>query len=198
MFNFLYRIFLTFNATFLFLIIYLIKSQTLISIIPKILLDEFPQNLFIYPCILNIISNFILLIIPFLLTGVSLRLISLLEEDNLSEIKDIEPANNAFLPSYLGYFFVALSVPNFETLICIYVILFIFTYYSQTLYFNPIFLIFGYHFYYITSNNNVKIFVISKKEIRTSKQLQFRSLNRITNFTFIDRGKKDGLFDGKN
>ena len=89
------------------------------------------------------------------------------------------------------YFFVALSVPFYETLVFIFTILFIFTYFSQTLYFNPLFLLWGYQFYYITSENNVKIFLISKKCIRSTQGLSFPNLKRINNFTYIDKGGND-------
>lgn len=68
-----------------------------------------------------------------------------------SSIIEVENANNAFLPSYLGYFFVALSVTNFNTLILFSLFYLFFTFLSQTLYFNPLFLLFGYHFYNIST-----------------------------------------------
>ncbi|MEM1484250.1 hypothetical protein V6615_05140 [Oscillospiraceae bacterium PP1C4] len=106
---------------------------------------------------------------------------------------DIEQANNSFLPSYLGYFFVALGVLTTETLWFIYFILFVFTFCSQTMYFNPIFLIFGYQFYNVTTADNIKIFLISRKQIKTTKELVFPTLKRINNFTFIDveKAKED-------
>lgn len=102
---------------------------------------------------------------------------------------EVENANNAFLPSYLGYFFVALSVNHCETLIFVFAILFIFTFLSQTLYFNPLFLFFGYHFYNISTTNKSKLFIISRKAITKVDDLEFPSLKRINNFTFIDRKK---------
>jgi hypothetical protein len=126
-----------------------------------------------------------------IMTGISLLLTRFLSDDSIEgNIKDLEQANNAFLPSYLGYFFVALSVPYFETLIFTFAILFVFTYFSQTLYFNPLFLLWGYQFYYITTENNVKIFIISKRQIRSTQGLNFAKLKRINNFTYIDKGGK--------
>ncbi|GAA4242136.1 hypothetical protein GCM10022292_11270 [Winogradskyella damuponensis] len=111
-----------------------------------------------------------------------------LSKDNIQEasIISIEQANNAFLPSYLGYFFVALSVPYVETLIFVFAILFIFTFLSQTLYFNPLFLVFRYHFYYLNTTNNVQLFVITRKELKDPKSIKIEQLRRINNFTFID------------
>lgn len=174
--NLMYRLLLTFNATSLIIVIFLIKEQYTICCL---------SNLSIY------ISYIIFISIPIALTGVSLLITRFLSSDSITgEIKDVEQANNAFLPSYLGYFFVALSVPYCETLVFIFAILFVFTFLSQTLYFNPLFLFFGYYFYYVTTENNVKLFLISKKQIRSSKGLSFPTLKRINNFTYIDKGGK--------
>lgn len=169
----LYRLLLTMNSTLLIVVVFLIKEQVQIG-----LLVNYPRW----------ISYIIFLLIPVLLTAISLVLSRFLSSDSIGgKINDVEQGNNAFLPSYLGYFFVAISIPRWETLVFVFLILFIFTYVSQTSYFNPLFLLWGYQFYYITTENNVKIFLISKKPIRTTEGLSFRNLKRINNFTYIDR-----------
>jgi len=178
MMNFLFRLLLTFNATSLILVVYLVKERfVLSSIFPK--LSVLPDY----------VSYIVYFLIPVLLTLISLFIANALDSDSMKagDIKEIEQANNAFLPSYLGYFFVALSIPYFETLIFIFAILFVFTFLSQTLYFNPLFLIFGYHFYYLTTDNNIKIFIITKKKLKNPNELSFSQLSRINNFTFIDK-----------
>lgn len=174
MLNVIYQLFLTLNATSLIIVIFLIKEQTILT-----RLDKFP----------NWISYLIFVAVPVLLTGASLLLTKFLSDDSIEGgIKDLEQANNAYLPSYLGYFFVALSVPYEETLVFIFVLLFMFTFFSQTLYFNPLFLFWGNHFYYVTTDKNVKIFLITKKRIRCTENLSFPKLKRINNFTYIDIG----------
>jgi hypothetical protein len=114
----------------------------------------------------------------------------LLPDETISGgIKEVELADGSYLPSFLGYFFVALSVTDDKTLITMAVIIFIFTYFSQTLYFNPLFLIFGYRFYYITMDNGMRLFVLSKKRIKSIEGLRFDTLKRINDYTFIDRSK---------
>ena len=76
------------------------------------------------------------------------------------------------------------------TLIVMAVVIFIFTYYSQTLYFNPLFLVFRYKFYYITMNNGMRLFVLSRKRIKSLDGLRFDSLKRINDYTFIDRSQE--------
>ncbi|WP_242037368.1 hypothetical protein [Tenacibaculum piscium] len=143
----------------------------------------------------NYISYLIFFLTPVLLTLLSLPISKRLDKDDLEKISgksriiEIEQANNSFLPSYLGYFFVALSISNNETLIFVFAILFIFTFFSQTLYFNPLFLLFGYHFYNLTTTNKVKIFLITKKILKAPSTINLPTLNRINNFTFIDNEK---------
>ena len=184
MINLLFRLFLTFNATSLILVVYLVKSQKTLHFLHP-LLENVPHfvSYAIYFCIPVLLTFFRLLL--------SRKLIdeSIEAEQGVSAIKEIEQANNAYLPSYLGYFFVALSVPNCDTLIFIFAILFLFTFLSQTLYFNPLFLIFGYHFYYLTTATNIKIFLITKKELKDPSKLNFPKLKRINDFTFIDKEK---------
>jgi hypothetical protein len=184
MINLLFRLFLTFNATSLILVVYLVKSQKTLNFLHPVL--ENVPYLFSYAIYFGI---------PVLLTFLSLLLSrklideSIESEQGVSAIKEIEQANNAYLPSYLGYFFVALSVPYCDTLIFVFAILFLFTFLSQTLYFNPLFLIFGYHFYYLTTATNIKIFLITKKELKDPSKLNFPKLKRINDFTFIDKEK---------
>lgn len=174
----LYRLLLTFNATSLIIVIYLVKSEITIDCF-SIIWNNIP----------NYISYIIYVLIPIILTYFSLLFSNLLSNDVIQKgsIIEVEQANNVFLPSYLGYFFVALSVPNCGTLLFVFLILFVFTFLSQTLYFNPLFLFFGYNFYNVTTTKNIKIFIVSKKTIKDPKDIEFKRLKRINNFTFIDK-----------
>lgn len=176
MINWLFRLFLAFNSTSLLLVVYWIKSGITLPILP--------------PCfhIPNYVSYLIYILGMLLLTYLSLLCSKFLGKDamNQGDIENVEYANDAFLPSYLGYFFVALDVPNIETLCFVYPLIFVFTFLSQTLYFNPLFLVFGYHFYNLTTANNVRVFMITKKKFKDPKTISFPSLKRINDFTFID------------
>ena len=94
----------------------------------------------------------------------------------------------SFLPSYLGYFFVALSINNWETLSFVYGVLFIFTYLSQALYFNPLFLLFGFEFYNIKTKNGTAIFLISRNKYKKPNEIDIEKAHRINNYTFLERG----------
>lgn len=180
--NIMFRLFLTFNATSLILVVYLVKEQKVIN--------SWTSHLAGLP---HLVSYILYFAIPVVFTFLSLLLSNKLGDDSIeaengqSAIREVEQANNAYLPSYLGYFFVALSVPHCDTLFFVFAILFLFTYLSQTLYFNPLFLVFGYHFYYLTTETNIKIFVISKRNLKNPSGLNFHNLKRINDFTFIDK-----------
>lgn len=184
MINLLFRLFLTFNATSLIIVIYLVKGQKVLNGLHPLLKDmpHFISYVF-YFCV-PVFFTFLSLLLSKLLISDSIE-----EEQGVSAIKEIEQANNAYLPSYLGYFFVALSVTYCDTLVFVFAILFLFTFLSQTLYFNPLFLIFGYHFYFLTTATNIKIFLITRKELKDPSILNFPKLKRINNFTFIDQQK---------
>lgn len=180
--NFAFRLLLTFNATSLLVIIFLVqKGITLGYYFPQC------QDIAALP---NAISYTVYLLVPILLTGLSILLSSNLGKDSFKsgEVAGIEHANNSFLPSYLGYFFVALSVGNWETLAFVYSVLFVFTFLSQALYFNPLFLVFGFEFYNITTKNGAAIFLISRQRYKTPAEIDISAAYRINNYTFIERG----------
>jgi len=182
--NLAFRLFLTFNATSLLWVVFLVKEQVLIN-----------RYSFYFLFLPSWVSYCVYLAVPVLFTYISLLLSRLLPEDSIdseggkSPIVAVEQANNAYLPSYLGYFFVALGVPQGETLIFVFIILFVFTFLSQSLYFNPLFLVFGYHFFYLTTETNVKIFLVTRRNLKRPRGLVFTSLRRVNDFTFIDNDK---------
>lgn len=171
----MYKVFLTINATMLLAVVYLIKEEVTIPFLAQYSVHW---------------SFLIYFVGTICFSGICLFLSCFLSKDCIEGgITDVEPANNSYLPSYLGYFFVALSINKVSTLVWILFIIFIFTYNSQTLFFNPMFLIFRYKFYYITIENGMKIFIITKENIRTTENLKFNELRRINDYTFIDRRK---------
>ncbi len=179
--NIAFRLLLTFNATSLLLIVFLVHhGYTLGRIFSS---HDWLARL---P---NILSYFLYFLIPVLLTWTSILVSTKLGRDDFPKgnVASIEHANNSFLPSYLGYFFVALSISNLETLFFVYTILFVFTFLSQALYFNPLFLIFRYEFYNIKTNNGTAIFLISRYQYKKPDDIQILGARRINNYTFLER-----------
>ena len=92
--NFCYKAVLTVNATSWMLVVYGIKSQV-----------EFYD--------LSVLEiGITLLFIPIILSLIAIKLAEWLEDDSLSGCHECSLADNEFLPVYLGYFFVSLSVPD--------------------------------------------------------------------------------------
>lgn len=179
--NLLFRLLLTFNATSLLLLIYFVqKGLTLVELLP---------NCTYVTAWLNIYSYLIYLSVPVLLTGFSIWFSKWLGRDEFKKgtVESIEHANNSFLPSYLGYFFVALSISNWETLWFVYGVLFVFTFLSQALYFNPLFLLFGFEFYNIKTTNGTAIFLISRCKYKKPDEIDISKAYRINNYTFMER-----------
>lgn len=173
MMKYLYQLFLAFNSTWLIVVVFLVKEKYSFNF-----LNDY-----------SIYYSWILFVLtPMILTTLSFLIAIKLPKDSLksTSIKEIELANNNFLPTYLGYFFVSLSVNDVSTLVVVFLIIYIFTFLSQTLYFNPIFLLFGYHFYFIKTTGNVKIFLITRKQLKTPGENGFENLRRINNYTFIE------------
>lgn len=108
------------------------------------------------------------------------------EIEKYSRISVIEPANDAFLPSYLGFFFVAVTVPNLTTYFFVFSIIAVFIFFSRVSYFNPIFLLVMYKFFYVVINGT-RILIITKKELKKPEDTFFPKIRRINNYTFIDQ-----------
>lgn len=170
-FMLLYKLLLTLNATSWMAIIYAIKEGWTIL--------KIPSHLF----------GIMLLAIPILLSWLSIILSRFLRtESSVGNCKEFNLADGEFLPTYLGYFFVSVGVSEHFTMAVVYLIVFVFTFLSQTQYYNPIHLLFGYHYYHVSTESGTRIFVIRKGPIiRNIKDLRFDRLHRLNNSTFIEK-----------
>lgn len=178
--NVVFRVLLTFNATSLLVIVFCIQKKYALRYFYSHPLTD---------CLPDYISYIAYAAVPVFLTWLTLILSSRLGKDEFKkgEIKGIEYANNSFLPSYLGYFFVALSIADWQTLVFVYGMLFVFTYLSQALYFNPIFLVFGYQFYNVKTSSGTTIFLISREPYKSPGAVSIPVARRINDYTFIER-----------
>lgn len=170
--NFIIRLFLTFSSVSFFLIVYLVQNR----------INPMNSQLGEYSWITYIVY----LTIPFLLTFISLGLCKCLANRTINKIRSIETSNNDFLANYLAFFFVALSVNDFVTFWVVFGMTILFTFVSRVSYFNPIFLVYGFNFYYVTTNENVKVMLITKKKIKKPISFEATSAKRINDYTFIE------------
>ena len=174
--NFLMRLFMTFSSISFYIIVYLVQNDIIL----------FKNKIGQYKWVILLFY----IGIPFVLTFISLFFCTLLSKDTLKEIKAIETSNNDFLANYLSFFFVALSIQRAEAFWIVLVMTLFFTFFSRVSYFNPIFLILGYSFYYVTTTDNVKIMLISKSKLRNPSTFEPIFVRRINDYTFIG-GKKE-------
>ena len=176
--NFIFKLLLAFNATSWMGIIYVIKNGWTFWKIP------------------GWFFGLLLIAISIALSALSLLITKKFKKDTLGGCKELSLVDGDFLPIYLGYFFVSISVSEHLTMLFVFVIVFIFTLVSQTQYFNPIFLLFGYHYYNILTESGTRIFLIKKGAVaRKVSELSTDTLYRINDTTFIEltgRKKKNG------
>ncbi|WP_348665251.1 hypothetical protein [Dubosiella newyorkensis] len=171
--NTIYKVFMTLSSTSWLLLIYFAKEKTTLFSIPYQIFD--------------ILFTLGIVFISFL----TLKLSNAFGTEKLQNIHEITLADNEFLPTYLGYFFVALSIPSdLWMLIIVYGLVFIFSYLSIDQYFNPVLILFGYHFYKVKTSKGTNLFVISRGTvIRNSREIDFDCLRRINDTTFINSRK---------
>lgn len=168
----IYEAMLSFSASAYVIAIYLIKEELVIPWLPQSM---------------RWVSYIVYLLIPVLIARIWLWLSKYMPECAIEcNICEVELASHSFLPNYLGYFFVALSISNKETLLYIYAVIWLFTHLSQALSFNPLFLLFGYQFYFVTAEEGTKIFLITKQSMKAYQDIELCNLRRINDFTFID------------
>ena len=130
----------------------------------------------------------LLCLIPVLLSIVTLGLFRLLGDgdEDLSNYKEIVLADSDLIPVYLGYFFVSVSINKLSVMIFIFILVSIFLYLSQTQYFNPVFLLFGYHYYYMITEQGTRIFLIKYGSvIRNKNNCKKIRIKRINDSTYI-------------
>ena len=110
----------------------------------------------------------------------------LLSHSEIKKVNSIETANNDFLANYLAFFFVALSVDDLTTFWIVLGMTTLFTFFSRVSYFNPVFLVFGFNFYYVLTGENVKIMLISKQKLRNPDEFSSMQVRRINEYTFME------------
>lgn len=165
--RYLFKCFLSFSSTSWMLIIFLVK---LIS-------EEINLWGFLF-------CSFLLVLIMILISMCAIKLSGKLEKDSIISISSATLADNEFLPVYLGYFFVALSIDNAYTLLFVYLVVFTFVMITDY-YFNPMFLLFGYHFYRVITSTKTPVFLIFKTSERVIDDSDLTNLRRINDWTYI-------------
>ena len=135
------------------------------------------------------LSDICLITVPFILLVIWIIIAkTCCSNDNVSKCENIDEVNNDFIANYLGYFFIGIGLDNYRTLSWIYIIVFVFTFASQTQFFNPMLLLIRYKYYYITTDKGTKIMIISRQTYRNAKELHSENLKRLSDTAFIEFG----------
>ena len=121
----------------------------------------------------------------FTLNKVFLWAVRGLDNEGMSNIQNVEPVNDNFLPTYLGYFFVSVSITS-NWVFCYFMLLVVlFNLFSKIYFFNPSLLLSGFKFYHLTSDKGVKVLLICKDDLRSFKDVSSSVYKRINDCTFI-------------
>lgn len=173
----LFRLLLAVSSTSMMVALY-----AAVSLNPQFAIEDF--------CLWAIVV--VLAFLPLCLTFMTMLLSRKLNLETFEDgaIVEIEHASNVYLPSYLGYFFVALSVPSWEILTVVVIVLTVFTFHSQAMYFNPILLILGFHFYWTKTGVGTRVLLISRGEYRNAGQIDTIEVRRIDRLTFLELDRR--------
>ncbi len=110
---------------------------------------------------------------------------------SVNSIDIIEPANEYFLPIYLSYILVAISISTPKAFLIIFLMIAILLFFSKTAFFNPVLLILGYRFYHITNSKGLKTLLIIKYDIKNKDDLRNQdnthsiNVKKINEYTYI-------------
>lgn len=122
------------------------------------------------------------------LTWISSKFIRFFEYQDIksNNIKTIESADGIFIPTYLAYIFIGLSIKGITELMFCYIIIVVICFSAQIYLFNPIFYLLGYKFYFVTNSINKKLLIMTKKRILLNETVSFSNLYRINDYTYVE------------
>lgn len=132
-------------------------------------------------------SYLVYILLPVLFAWLLTRLFPKLRPGELQSgnVSEISADNSSFLAMILGYVFVGLSINNVHALLVIMGLLLIFNLCGNSYIFNPLFYLFGYRYYYLTSSG-IKFLVMTKKKINLGSKGDFSQAKCLNDFTYID------------
>lgn len=133
------------------------------------------------------LTSILLIVLVFVISAIGCSATRILEKDNLTKCTKFSLADNDYLPVYLGYSFVALSIDDIFTLLIIFLLITVLIMRLDA-YFNPAFLVLGYHYYQVITEEGTEVFIICKDKERNPKRVYFKELRRINNRTYISHG----------
>lgn len=113
---------------------------------------------------------------------------------NVTSIKTAEGEVVGFLIAYLLPLATVASEQVNSLVVCFVLALFLLIVWSTNSYHvNPMLVIFGYHFYEVTSLENVTFLLVTKKDLRNARAIQF--VVQLTNYMLLDVGGEQSVHE---
>ena len=136
------------------------------------------------------VSYVFYIVVVLVYTGLLILLFKHLRPGELrnKNIEHLDADNSGFLAMILAYVFVGLSINNAWTLMAIILFLLIFNLCGSSYIYNPLFYIFGYRYYYITSSKT-KILLMTKTRYPLGAIVDFKQCGCLNDYTYIDISK---------
>lgn len=103
-------------------------------------------------------------------------------------IEQLDSDNSGLLAMIMAYVFVGLSINNGWTLISVMLFLMIFNLCGSSHIYNPLFYLFGYRYYYVTSSKT-KILVMTRTKYPLGSDADFKRCGCLNDYTYIDLSK---------
>lgn len=180
----IFRLLLTFSSLLLSVFVFFVAKGYSISYLFQY---KYTNDLTMIP------SMLIYFTIVFLMGLLTINITKCINSETFGDnsFTSIEIANDSFLPSYLGYFFVSLSAASMgkesiTVFTFVFLIMSIFIFFSRISFFNPVFLLLKYNFFYVTTNNGVKVILITRKSIKNPLKFNSTKVKRINDYTYLD------------
>lgn len=192
MIRFIKQVLITVDALLLMIYVYTF-NQVMRSDVEDIAIIKVIIKSLNFSCVDVII--FVLALMAFglvlIVSYIILKICKIDSNDIVNNVVELREVTNEYMPIYLGYVFVAVSINNNIVFIMVFLILFIILFETQIVAFNPMFCLLGYHYYRIKtfqSTKSIEVFVMSKRNnIKDYNELQFQKLSKINEFTYIDK-----------
>lgn len=170
----------------LLVVIYLINNEIGVGYLLQKIDIQLPYNL---PQLVSYIFYIFMVVVYH---GLLVFLFKYLRPGELrnKNIERLDADNSGFLAMILAYVFVGLSINNGWTLMTVLLFLLIFNLCGSSHIYNPLFYIFGYHYYYITSSKT-KILVMTKTKYPLGATADFEQCGCLNDYTYIDISKNN-------
>lgn len=142
------------------------------------------------PLIKILILALLILILIFLCIGI-LKMSRKYLEVMRFPIKSIKTADAEITSFFIAYIFPFITIPydniNESVLIYFLCLLFVLMWGTHSYHTNPILTFFGYHFYEVTTPQNVSFLFITKRDLRNTKNIS--TVVQITDYMILDTEK---------